>query len=420
MPVDIETRLDFLGLEPEAVAALAELEPLFEANAEAFTERFYQHLLAFDVPRGLLRDPAVRDRLLDSQKQYFTSLCSPKMDAAYAERRAAIGRMHERIGLEPVWYIGAYAIYLGEVNRLLGLHFRGDVARAQLAHDTLCKRILFDLELAVEAYVDRRAQQLEFANRELAAAQRGLAREVREQREELRTTAARARAAEQLASVGVLAAGLAHEIGTPMSIIRGHAESLESAVRDERSQWRVRTIVEQIDRISNIMRALLDLARPREPVIERVDVGAVIETAASFVSEKLARRGIEVELEIESDAAVDGDAEKLQQLFLNLILNAADAMSGGGELRLGTRRGEHGEVRAWVADTGPGIEAALLPRIFEPFFTTKPAGQGNGLGLVVARGIAIDHGGDIVVESEIGRGTCFTVELPAPGPSAAD
>ncbi|MCA9509556.1 MAG: protoglobin domain-containing protein [Myxococcota bacterium] len=414
MGIDIATRIDFLGIDEDELAELAALEPAFAASADAFTAAFYQHLLSFDAPRGLLGDPDVRDRLLESQKQYFVSLCGPKMDAAYAERRAAIGRMHERVGLEPTWYIGAYALYLREIGRILSEHYRDDAARMRRAHDVLCKRILFDLQLAMEAYIDRRGKQLEFANRELAAAQRGLAREVREQREELKVTTARARAAEQLASVGVLAAGLAHEIGTPMSVIRGHAESLEGVVPDERSQWRVRTIVEQIDRITNIMQALLNLARPREPVIGPVDLGGVLETAASFLAQKLERRGIEVALEVDGDVVVEGDAEKLQQLFLNLILNAADAMGGGGELRLGARAVEGGAVHAWVADTGVGIEPVDLPRIFDPFFTTKPAGQGNGLGLVVARGIAIDHGGDIEVESELGAGTRFTVELPGP------
>jgi signal transduction histidine kinase len=184
-------------------------------------------------------------------------------------------------------------------------------------------------------------------------------------------------------------------------------------VSDERSRWRVQTIVEQIDRITNIMHALLNLARPRAPVVAPVDVGAVIETAVSFLREKLARRGIDVELQLGGGWVVRGDMEKLQQLFLNLILNAADAMMEGGTLTLEILTNGDAGIVVVVSDTGVGIEPELLSRIFEPFFTTKQAGHGNGLGLVVARGIAIDHGGDIEVISEPGAGTQFRIELPA-------
>jgi signal transduction histidine kinase len=231
---------------------------------------------------------------------------------------------------------------------------------------------------------------------------------------ELERTTDRARAAEQLASVGTLAAGLAHEIGTPMGVIRGHAELLEEKVGDDKSRWRVRTIIEQIDRISNIMQALLDLARPRAPLREDVALASILDTAVSFLEEKLHRRGIEVSRDFADVPLVKGDAEKLQQLFLNLVLNAVDAMPEGGRLDLQLRRGaeEDAPIEAVVEDDGTGIAPEALGRIFDPFVTSKEAGRGSGLGLVVAHGIAVDHGGDIEVESELGHGTRFSVTLP--------
>jgi signal transduction histidine kinase len=236
---------------------------------------------------------------------------------------------------------------------------------------------------------------------------------VEEQRSELRETTARARAAEHLASIGTLAAGLAHEIGTPMGVIRGHAELLESAVSDGRGRWRLRTIREQIDRISNIMQGLLNMARPHAPVRTGVALGDEIERALSFLSEKLRRRAIVVERHFRAVPAVEGDPERLQQLFLNLILNAADAMAGGGTLAIAIGPSESGDAASVVvSDTGHGIPEEDLQQIFEPFYTTKAAGQGSGLGLMVAKGIVLEHGGLIEARSEPGRGTEFRILFP--------
>ena len=415
----LSDRLAFLRLGARDLEVLSSLRPLFEANAETIVEAFYRHLLAFDEPRRLLTDAALRDRLFAIQRDYLMSLTNPRIDDEYVEGRLQIGRMHERIGLAPSWYLGAYEIYLGELVQMIDTHFGPDLSGAAFARAAMRRRILLDAQLAMEAYVERRSEQLEFLNRELAASQRGLTREVDEKSDALRETTARAQAAEQLASVGMLAAGLAHEIGTPMGVIRGHAESLEGAVEDERSQWRVRTIIEQIDRITNIMQSLLNLARPRAPVVEPVALADVIDTASSFVREKLERRKIEVVREFRDVPQIQGDGEKLQQLFLNLILNAADAMRDGGTLTLRLESDGDGLVVATVSDTGCGIEESDRDRIFEPFFTSKQAGQGSGLGLVITRGIAIDHGGDLRVRSRVGTGSDFVVELPVGGSSGA-
>jgi signal transduction histidine kinase len=263
----------------------------------------------------------------------------------------------------------------------------------------------------MEAYVEGREEKLDTLARDLAESGRGLARQVDEQRLALEKTTARAHAAEQLASVGTLAAGLAHEIGTPMSVIRGHAELLENAV-EVGAQSRVRTIIDQIDRISNIMQGLLNLARPHEPQRGPVMLAEVLDTSLSFLREKIRKRGIDVERYYHEIPVVAGDADKLQQLFLNLILNAVDAMDGGGHLRVRIGRADPRHVMVRIADEGIGIPTADLPYVFDAFFTSKVAGEGNGLGLVVAQGIAGDHGGRIEVESVEGEGTEFRVILP--------
>ena len=408
----LEQRLAYLNLGDEDRAALEALRPLLEKNATAFVGAFYRHLLSFESTRELLRDPEVKDRLLQKQREYLLSLSRPTFDEVYVRERRRIGEVHERIGLEPRWYLGAYALYESLLVPFICESYSHSPERATASVVALHKVLMLDAQLAMETYIDRQHSDLEYLTEELASEGRRLARDYEVQRAELRVTTDRARAAEELASVGTLVAGLAHEIGTPMGVIQGHAKLLEAAVDGEDASWRLRTIQEQIGRISNIIQTLLNMAHPRATRRLPVDVGALLQTSLSFVREKLTRRGIEVDASLDAVPSVVGDAERLQQLFLNLFLNAADAMPRGGELRV--RLGaENGCVSIRIADTGQGIEEDALARIFEPFYTTKSAGEGNGLGLMVAKGIVGDHGGAIEVSSVLGEGTEFRVELPA-------
>jgi len=143
-----------------------------------------------------------------------------------------------------------------------------------------------------------------------------------------------------------------------------------------------------------------------------VDLVEVVDTAIAFLSEKLRRREVTVERNYAATPTVRGDRDKLQQLFLNLFLNAIDAMPEGGRLLIGIRISAARELEITVADTGTGIAAEDLPHVFTAFFTTKPAGHGSGLGLVVAQGIVIDHGGQLEVTSDVDCGTTFTIRLP--------
>jgi len=410
---DREERLEFLGLTETDRRALVKLRPLLESEADRLVAAFYRHLLSFDATRRLLVDPAVKERLLGKQREYLLSLGTGEIDDRYFEERRRIGQVHERIGLEPRWYLGAYALYFSLLKPIVYAEHRADPDCAQQSMNALFKLLLLDAQIAMEAYIERHERDLEHANRELAAASRHLARDYEAQGQELRQIERRARAAEDLASIATLVAGLAHEIGTPMGVIRGHAEALGSAVADERGRWRLRIIVEQIDRISSIIQSLLNIARPREATRVPVDLSNVVDTALAFLSEKLERRGVTVERSYRPGPEVIGDPDKLQQLFLNLFVNAIDAMPDGGALRLALQAGGAEEMMITVADTGVGMSARDLEQLFTPFFTTKPPGRGSGLGLVVAQGIAADHGGRIEVGSELGHGTVFTIHLPA-------
>jgi signal transduction histidine kinase len=412
----LEQRLAFLGLGAEERAALADLGPILERHAGRLVSAFYRHLLSFEDTRKLLSAPEVKERLMAKQREYLLSLSNPGLDEEYVEDRLRIGEVHARVGLDTRWYMGAYAHYFSLLAPMIYEAHRGEPLRAERDVVALVKLLFLDAQLAIDAYTERRERQLEYLNRELAASGRELARRVEDQDSELREIARRARVAEELASVATLAAGLAHEIGTPMGVIRGHAELLEKSVGDERGRWRLQTIQEQIDRISRIIAALLDVARPHPPDFRPTRLPELLDRTLSFLSEKFARRAIEVVREIGAAPTVMADADKLQQVLLNLYVNAVDAMPDGGTLRVTLDTDGRGWPRIRVRDSGVGMPRDVQSRIFEAFYTTKGAGAGSGLGLAVVRSIVRDHGGTIEVASEPGAGTEFEIGLPPAPP----
>ncbi len=238
------------------------------------------------------------------------------------------------------------------------------------------------------------------------------------------------RHSERLASVGQLAAGLAHELGTPLNIISGRAEYLSRRPRSaEETKDNLEVIRSQSDRIVGIMRRLLEFARRKEPNFRPVEVRALLENIHHMLEHQLHEKHIRVQCEAPpSLPLLHADPELLQQVFLNLYSNALHALSDGGVIRIGaqvsaaTNHGPAGpdgarRLRIIFEDNGTGIAREHLDRIFDPFFTTKDIGEGTGLGLSVTYGIIKDHGGDIRVESEPGRYTRFIIELPS-GPFA--
>jgi len=410
---DLRQRLAYLEFEEPDRELLSALAPLIEKHADSIVGAFYRHLLSFSPTRQILRDPQVKERLLQKQRAYLISLAQPACDEEFVRERRRIGETHERIRLEPKWYLGAYALYFSLLAPLVAAEYADEPQRVPRTLAALQKLLMFDAQIAMESYIDVQHRELEYLNRELAREGRRLGRDFANQGDELRRTQARAQTAEELASIATLVAGLAHEIGTPMGVIQGHAKLLEPAVRDEDARWRLETIQIQVGRISRIIKTLLNMARPHASKRIPVELRPVIESTLSFLTEKLRRRSIEVACEVVEPATLIGDPERIQQLLLNLCLNAADAMPDGGVLCVSAAAGEDGSVEMCVADSGAGIPEDDLARVFEPFFTTKEAGEGNGLGLMVAKRIVTDHGGSIDVESTLGEGTAFRMVFPA-------
>ena len=219
---------------------------------------------------------------------------------------------------------------------------------------------------------------------------------------------------EKLTSLGLLAAGVAHEVNTPLAVISNYIQMLAKQMPDgDPRQSIIEKIVKQTFRASEIVNNLLNFSRTGAAEVADIDVNRVVEETLSLVSHPLKTSQIQVVRHLgETLPAVRGSANKLQQVFLNLFLNARDAMPGGGllEVRTGTH---NGSVEIEVVDTGAGIPREHIHRIFDPFFTTKPTGRGTGLGLSVSYGIIKEHSGKIDVRSTPGKGTSFHVEFPA-------
>jgi signal transduction histidine kinase len=222
---------------------------------------------------------------------------------------------------------------------------------------------------------------------------------------------------EKMASIGLLAAGVAHEVNTPLTGISSYTQMLlENADADDPKTQILEKIERQTFRAAKIVNGLLTLSRPGTPGGERstVDLNVVVNDEYSLLEHQFEVGRIKVRRELAQEPLlVHGIEHQLQQVFLNLFLNARDAMPSGGWLTVSTHSDGTGVV-AEVADTGSGIPPEQLARIYDPFFTTKAIGRGTGLGLSISYGIVREHDGAIRCDSSVGQGTRFTLTLPAP------
>lgn len=273
------------------------------------------------------------------------------------------------------------------------------------ALNSMLKRISADKEKLKSTVLS-----LEHANLELKQAQRDIIR------------------AEKLASVGRLSAGIAHEIGNPIGIVIGYLELLRrpDITEDERDEYIQRT-EDEIERINNIIRKLLEISRPSNSDRTAVSVHYIVQDTADVLHVQPLMSNIELSLDLAAeDDTVLADPNQLRQVFLNLIINAADAISGdekisAGKLKISTaieKNGNHDsqatsdQLQIMFVDNGPGIAEENLSNIFDPFFTTKDPGRGTGLGLSVSFMIVESLGGKMTGSSELGAGTTMVISLP--------
>ncbi len=217
---------------------------------------------------------------------------------------------------------------------------------------------------------------------------------------------------EKLASLGKLAAGVAHEINNPLTgILTNSSLLLEDLPADDPRREDVEVMVHETIRCREIVKRLLDFARQTKPQKRLADINALIENIILLVRNQASFRNILIEKKLDEIPEVLVDPDQIQQVFVNIILNAAEAMTKGGVLTVTSGTSSSGEYLVIkIADTGPGISEEVRERIFDPFYTTKE--HGTGLGLSISYGIVEQHGGTISVESSLGKGSTFVIQLP--------
>ena len=328
-------------------------------------------------------------RMLISDPIESMVLAMQRLERGEAEARAPVRRGDE---------LGLIAARFNDMAAQLE---RAGNERESLIHE------IRGLNTNLQDRIDAALSELQAKNHELAA----LVERNALLREELG-------AQERLAVAGQLTATFAHEVGTPLNLVTGHLQLLDAqADLPDKIRERLHTIQGQIQRVGDIVRRLLDLTR--RPQLERkaLPFTSLLADLRQLWSPTLMAHGVVVQEEAPNPCLLDVDRKQMEQLFLNLMNNAMDAMPGGGTVKIAIRLAEEStpgglwwEVR--FQDSGQGIPAALLGQVFRPMFTTKAEGKGTGLGLSICREIVRSHGGDIRIESQPGQGTCVVFSLP--------
>lgn len=222
--------------------------------------------------------------------------------------------------------------------------------------------------------------------------------------------------AERLSTLGQIAASVAHEIGTPLGVISIRLDQLLDKKELGGEHDKINVMKEQIERITRIMRRMLDYARPRSGSPQKVALKTVVGRVHDLVEHRLRKQGISFKSSLPDDVFVVADFDELHQVFLNLLVNASDACQSGDRISIAIADASaKGRIRVEVLDSGPGVDEQALESVFEPFFSTKAAGEGTGLGLTIVKDIMERHGGGIEI-SRSANGAKFVLEWPAPKP----
>ena len=397
-----------------------------------------------DPPEGMVGRPQPAEGLLpqlrrgqkltsedyegEQPDRFYTLLPVPLADATcgaieISESLEGIRRYTRATILRLLITTGSVVVVTAGLAVALGIRFVGHPAHALISHarSVAAGRLSNHLRFRQHDELGELAAELNSMTDQL---------EIAREREAVETAAKIAtieqlRRADRLTTVGRLAAGVAHELGTPLNVVSARAKMIQTgqAAGDEIAA-NAQIIVEQSGRMTRIIRQLLDFARPPSPRRVWIDLGRIAEHIATLLQPMADKRGVTIQVD-QSTAVpqVEVDPSQIEQVLSNLVLNGIQAMPEPGMVTISieTERilppPDHGGpedeyIRVSVEDRGTGIADEHLPHLFEPFFTTKQVGEGTGLGLSVSRGIVLEHCGWIAVSSRTGEGTCFSVYLP--------
>jgi two-component system NtrC family sensor kinase len=316
------------------------------------------------------------------------------------------------------WFVRGYVIRpVGEILAATERVAQGDLERSVRMRRT-------DEIGRLGASFNDMTASLQQARAELQQLPENLERQVEERTHALKNAQAQLIQSEKMSSLGKLAASVAHEINNPLAgiltyaklLIRLHEEGELTEKARESCTRNLRLVQRETERCSAIVRNLLDFARQRPPSLKELDVSAVVDEALSLLSHRLLMQGVTLQKDLPPMPLIKADFGQLRQSFVNIALNACEAMGKGGSLTVASRV-VGGTIEVSMADTGPGIAPENLSHILDPFFTTKE--KGTGLGLSVVYGIIDRHGGTLDVTSAVGQGTTVIVRLPVPAGAPA-
>ncbi len=394
-------RKSFLNLVEKDERVVAELRTAFDRIAPQFIENFYQHLLAHPASAGYLQDPKLVEHLKQLQTQYFEELVSGQYDAEYAEKRLRVGRMHQQIGLEPRWYLGAYNLYIQECFPAFAASLASEVPPQLLS---LLKVILLDIGLTLETYFAASTEHLRQHNKELEQALHMYFQ-----------TEVKARQYAKLAG---------HEIRGSLNAI---SNVLEEVVDDFAGDIPVEardSLQGAYDRCSQVMHVVETILA--EPEDAGTPQWAETDGLLEEVRDRMAIYGEGRDIELTTphySVRVWADPISLREVFANLVSNAVHHLDKPkGQIRVEHQLSASTHIFS-VVDDGPGIPRDQQSLIFQPFYRNEAQPhRGKGLGLYFVRRIVEQHGGQVWVESVTGAGSRFSFSLPLNRlePSVAD
>lgn len=379
----------YVGFDADDAAHLRQLATSVSSRLGEVVDRFYGEILQQPGARRVLTGDAEQlDRLRQSLRVWLETMFSGRYDAQYARVRSRVGQTHVQVALPQHYMFAAIEIIWQELVRIITeLDLRDKPAKLAAVH----KLLTIETALMLDSY--RRSYAGRIRDLERASIEDRLSR------------------AEQLAEIGQLAASIAHEIKNPLAGISGAIQVLRRKMNhDDEKRDVLDEVLRQVRRVDGTVRDLLVFAKPHAAQRRVCDLQTVIERSTILLGQKESSGAVKIE--VTGDCAlprIEADEHQIEQLLVNLLLNAAQASKPGDRVRLRTAC-DDSTVTLAIEDEGKGIPPGSLDRVFEPFYTTKT--QGTGLGLTIARRIVEDHGGTISVDSRPARGTVVTVRLP--------
>jgi two-component system sensor histidine kinase HydH len=396
MPIAIfEEIRQFVGFDARDAANLAALRKLVEPQLPRVIDRFYREVQSHAGMRQVLTGgPTQMERLKRTLLEWLQQLMSGPYDADYWRERARVGRTHVRINLPQHYMFAGMEIIWQELRGIIEASAtRGKQDKLASLH----KLLTIEIAVMLESYRESYSEQVRQVERDAMTA--------------------RLREAEQLAQVGQLAASLAHEVKNPLAGISGAIQVMRTNLKPTDPHWPVLgEVLRQINRLDRSVKDLLVFARPKPPQYQRCDVPRTVERVLDLLRKEPEFERIRFEYSLpHAFPTIAADEHQLEQLLMNLLLNAAQASAPGGVVRL-SAAAHDSSVQIVVQDRGCGMTGEVLRRAFEPFYTTKA--RGTGLGLPICRKIVEAHGGTIGVQSSPGQGTTVTVELLQKPPQA--